>query len=49
MSLPILCNDGRKGIITANSEPSGLTGGGRFTLNEGTTGDFMYGATASRL
>ncbi len=39
--IPVLCNDGRKGIITATRDYSGTSGGGRFTLTDGTTGDFM--------
>jgi hypothetical protein len=27
----------------------GMSGGGRFTLNDGTTGDFIFGAAASKL
>jgi hypothetical protein len=49
ISAPILCNDGRKGIITATRDMSGLGGGGHFTLNDGTTGDFIFGASAEKL
>jgi hypothetical protein len=45
--IPVLCNDGRKGLATATRNPTG--GGGRFTLNDGSTGDFIYGAGALRL
>ncbi|MDZ5448636.1 hypothetical protein [Labrys sp. ZIDIC5] len=49
ISMPVLCSDGRKGIITATRDNSGMSGGGRFTLNDGTTGDFMFGAAAAKL
>lgn len=49
ISIPVLCNDGRKGIITATRDNSGMSGGGHFTLNDGTTGDFMFGAAAGKL
>jgi hypothetical protein len=49
ISIPVLCNDGRKGIITATRDYSGMSGGGHFTLNDGTTGDFMFGQAASKL
>jgi hypothetical protein len=49
ISIPVLCNDGRKGIITATREPNGLSGGGRFILTDGTMGDFMFGAAAEKL
>ena len=49
ISIPILCNDGRKGIITATRDNSGTGGGGHFTLNDGSTGDFIFGDAASKL
>lgn len=49
LSIPVLCNDGRKGIITATREASGTSGGGHFSLTDGTTGDFMFGEAAARL
>jgi hypothetical protein len=49
ISIPLLCTDGRKGIITATRDNSGMSGGGHFTLNDGTTGDFMFGAAAGKL
>jgi hypothetical protein len=45
--IPVLCNDGRKGLVTATR--TGTGGGGRFTLNDGSTGDFIYGDGALRL
>ncbi len=49
ISVPILCNDGRKGIVTATRKSSGSGGGGRFTLTDGTTGDFIFGPAAEQL
>jgi hypothetical protein len=49
ITTPVLCNDGRKGLVTATREYGGISGGGRFTLNDGTTGDFIFGAAASKL
>jgi hypothetical protein len=49
ISIPILCSDGRKGIVTATRDYSGTSGGGHFTLNDGATGDFMFGAAAGKL
>jgi hypothetical protein len=49
ISMPVLCNDGRKGIVTATRNRSGRGGGGHFTLTDGTTGDFIFGAAAEQL
>jgi hypothetical protein len=49
ISAPVLCNDGRKGIITVTRDNSGMSGGGHFTLSDGTTGEFMFGAAAEKL
>lgn len=49
ITVPVLCNDGRKGLITATRNRSGIGGGGRFTLNDGTTGDFIFGEAARQL
>jgi hypothetical protein len=49
ITMPVLCNDGRKGIVIATRDNSGISGGGRFTLNDGSTGDFIFGPAAARL
>lgn len=49
ITIPILCNDGRKGLVTATRDRGLQGGGGRFTLNDGTTGDFIFGPAAERL
>jgi hypothetical protein len=49
ITIPVLCNDGRKGIVIATRDNSGISGGGHFTLNDGATGDFIFGPAAARL
>lgn len=49
ITIPIVCNDGRKGLVTATRNDSLTGGGGRFTLNDGSTGDFIFGPAAARL
>jgi hypothetical protein len=49
ITIPVLCEDGRKGLVTATRDYGGMSGGGRFTLNDGTTGDFIFGTAASKL
>jgi hypothetical protein len=49
ISIPVLCNDGRKGIVTATRDRDGMGGGGHFVLNDGTMGDFIFGEAAGKL
>ena len=49
ITIPVLCSDGRKGLVIATRDLSGMSGGGHFTLNDGTPGDFMFGAEAGKL
>ena len=49
ITVPVLCNDGRKGLITATRNNAGTGGGGRFTLNDGTVGEFIFGPGAEKL
>lgn len=49
ISIPVLCNDGREGIVIATRDYSGMSGGGTFTLSDGTTGNFMFGDAAGKL
>ncbi len=49
ISIPVLCSDRRNGIIIATRDNNGMSGGGHFTLNDGTTGDFMFGGAAAKL
>lgn len=47
--VPVTCSDGRRGIIVATRNGPGKGGGGRFTLNDGTSGEFIFGPGAERL
>lgn len=47
ISMPVQCNDGRKGIITATRNGDGLSGAGRVRLSDGTEGDFIFGSMAA--
>ena len=49
ITVPVLCNDGRKGILIVTRDLDGVSGGGRFTLTDGTSGDFMFGPAAAKL
>lgn len=49
ITMPVLCNDGRSGILTATRDASGQSGGGTFTLTDGTSGQFIFGPAAARL
>jgi hypothetical protein len=49
ITMTVLCNDGRKGIVIATRNATGTGGGGTFTLNDGTTGDVIFGAAAGTL
>ena len=48
-SVPVLCNDGRKGIVIATRDYGGMSRGGTFTLTDGTAGDFIFGDAANKL
>jgi hypothetical protein len=37
-----------RAFVIATRDSSGMSGGGHFTLNDGTTGDFMFGAAAAK-
>lgn len=49
ISMPVICNDGRKGIVIATRDYGGMSGGGTFTLSDGTSGNFIFGDAASKL
>lgn len=49
ISIPVACNDGRKGIIIATRQADGLNGSGRVRLNDGTEADFVFGDAARAL
>jgi hypothetical protein len=47
ITMPVLCSDGRKGIVIATRDSSGLSGHGRVRLNDGTEADFIFGSAAA--
>ena len=47
ITIPVLCNDGRKGIVMATRNNSGTSGGGTYTLSDGSTGNFIFGDAAN--
>lgn len=49
ITIPIRCNDGRTGIVSATRQKGGRGGGGPFTLSDGTTGQFIFGPAAAGL
>lgn len=49
ITIPILCNDGRKGTVVAIRNSSGMGGTGTFRLTDGTAGDVMFGQGAEKL
>jgi hypothetical protein len=42
----VLCSDGRKGIVIATRERSGIAGHGTVSLNDGSEWTFMFGHAA---
>jgi hypothetical protein len=47
ISMPVQCNDGRKGIITATRNSDGMSGAGRVRLSDGMEADFIFGDAAA--
>ena len=45
ISMPVLCNDGRKGIVRAVRDTA-TSGSGTVRLNDGYQGDFVFGKAA---
>ena len=46
-TIPVLCNDGRSGVLSGTRGGGG--GRGEFTLNDGVTGHFVYGPGALKI
>lgn len=46
ITMPVLCSDGRKGIVISTRDSSGTSGHGRVRLTDGTTADFIFGPSA---
>ncbi|WP_155983438.1 hypothetical protein [Nitratireductor aquibiodomus] len=47
ISMPVQCNDGRKGLVIATREANGIDGSGRVRLEDGTEADFVFGKAAN--
>ncbi len=47
ITIPVQCNDGRTGIVIATRSNTGASGGGTFTLNDGSNGSFIFGDGAN--
>ena len=47
ITMQTVCSDGRRGFIIATRDSTGMNGQGRLRLNDGTTGDFIFGAAAA--
>lgn len=46
ITMTVLCSDGRKGIVIATREASGMAGHGKVRLNDGSEADFIFGQAA---
>lgn len=46
IEMPVLCSDGRKGIVIATRDPSGMSGHGVVRMTDGTKADFIFGPAA---
>lgn len=47
ISMPVLCSDGRRGIVIATRDANGASGAGTVRLNDGSTATFMFGPAAA--
>jgi hypothetical protein len=47
ISMPVTCSDGRRGIVIATRDDSGLTGAGTVRLSDGEEATFMFGPAAA--
>jgi len=47
ISMPVLCSDGRRGIVIVTRDKSGLSGSGTARLTDGSTATFMFGDAAA--
>ena len=46
ISMPVICDDGRKGIVKATRDTA-TSGSGTVRLNDGYQGDFIFGSAAN--
>ncbi len=47
ISMPVLCSDGRRGIVIATRDASGTSGAGTVRMTDGEEGTFMFGRAAA--
>lgn len=47
ISMPVLCSDGRRGIVIATRDQSGLSGAGTIRMTDGEEATFMFGRAAA--
>jgi len=47
ISMPVTCSDGRRGIVIATRDASGLSGSGTVRLSDGSTATFLFGSAAA--
>ena len=47
ISMPVLCSDGRKGIIIVTRNRNLQSGSGRVRMDDGTEADFIFGEAAA--
>lgn len=47
ISIPVTCSDGRRGIITATRDRSGMSGSGTVVLTDGMHATFLFGSAAA--
>lgn len=48
ITMPVVCTDGRRGIVTATRDLP-MSGGGKVRLSDGTEADFIFGEAARRI
>lgn len=46
ITMPVLCSDGRKGIVMATRDAGGNSGSGRIRMEDGSSADFVFGRAA---
>jgi len=47
ISMPVLCSDGRRGIVIATRDTSGTSGAGTVRMTDGEEGTFMFARAAA--
>lgn len=47
ISMPVTCSDGRRGIVIATRDNSGVDGSGTIRMSDGSTATFLFGSAAA--